>query len=136
MHTVLVTRLLLAVHTCLLLRNFRVAVQSQDRIHTCKPHTVLAVHCNYYVHIYINIMYMSYCLVQNSILCKICRNKTDRESRRKLAVDRLSLNMYEGQITALLGHNGAGKTTTISILTGIHVRTCKLCVTVYIHMYM
>ena len=27
--------------------------------------------------------------------------------------------MYEGQITALLGHNGAGKTTTISMLTGL-----------------
>ena len=39
----------------------------------------------------------------------------------KLAVDSLNLNMYEGQITALLGHNGAGKTTTISILTGIYV---------------
>jgi len=26
--------------------------------------------------------------------------------------------MYEGQITALLGHNGAGKTTTMSMLTG------------------
>ena len=35
-----------------------------------------------------------------------------------MAVDELSLNMYEGQITALLGHNGAGKTTTMSILTG------------------
>ena len=35
-----------------------------------------------------------------------------------VAVDGLNLNMYEGQITALLGHNGAGKTTTISILTG------------------
>ena len=31
----------------------------------------------------------------------------------------LSLNMYEGQITALLGHNGAGKTTTMSVLTGL-----------------
>ncbi|XP_070561206.1 phospholipid-transporting ATPase ABCA3-like isoform X2 [Ptychodera flava] len=37
----------------------------------------------------------------------------------KLAVDNLSLNMYEGQITSLLGHNGAGKTTTMSILTGL-----------------
>ena len=27
--------------------------------------------------------------------------------------------MYEGEITALLGHNGAGKTTTISMLTGL-----------------
>ena len=45
----------------------------------------------------------------------------------KLAVDELSLNMYEGQITALLGHNGAGKTTTISILTG------NIRVHVYVH---
>ncbi|GLG96917.1 Multidrug resistance protein homolog 49, partial [Gryllus bimaculatus] len=35
----------------------------------------------------------------------------------KLAVNNLSLNMYEGQITVLLGHNGAGKTTTISMIT-------------------
>ena len=27
--------------------------------------------------------------------------------------------MYEGQITALLGHNGAGKTTLINMLTGL-----------------
>ena len=38
---------------------------------------------------------------------------------KKVAVDNLSLNIYENQITALLGHNGAGKTTTMSILTGI-----------------
>ena len=37
----------------------------------------------------------------------------------KTAVTGMSLNMYEGQITALLGHNGAGKTTTMSMLTGI-----------------
>ncbi|XP_019712472.1 retinal-specific ATP-binding cassette transporter-like isoform X2 [Hippocampus comes] len=35
------------------------------------------------------------------------------------AVNRLSLNFYEGQITSFLGHNGAGKTTTLSILTGL-----------------
>ncbi|XP_067683952.1 phospholipid-transporting ATPase ABCA3-like [Haliotis asinina] len=39
-------------------------------------------------------------------------------ARKKVAVDGMSLNMFEGQITVLLGHNGAGKTTTMSILTG------------------
>ena len=34
-------------------------------------------------------------------------------------VDGISLDMYEGQITALLGHNGAGKTTTMFMLTGM-----------------
>jgi ATP-binding cassette, subfamily A (ABC1), member 3 len=38
--------------------------------------------------------------------------------KAKPAVDNLSLNMFEGQITVLLGHNGAGKTTTMSMLTG------------------
>ena len=34
--------------------------------------------------------------------------------RKKVeAVKDLSLNFYEGQITAFLGHNGAGKTTTM-----------------------
>ncbi|ALC47643.1 maker247 [Drosophila busckii] len=35
------------------------------------------------------------------------------------AVDRLSIDMYEGEITVLLGHNGAGKTTTLSMLVGM-----------------
>lgn len=38
---------------------------------------------------------------------------------KSVAVDNLSLNMYNNQITVLLGHNGAGKTTTMSMLTGI-----------------
>ncbi|GAB1602809.1 ATP-binding cassette sub-family A member 3-like [Argonauta hians] len=38
---------------------------------------------------------------------------------KKVAVEDLTLNMFEGQITALLGHNGAGKTTTISMITGM-----------------
>lgn len=34
--------------------------------------------------------------------------------RKKIAaVNDLSLNLYEGQITVILGHNGAGKTTTM-----------------------
>lgn len=38
---------------------------------------------------------------------------------KKVAVDNLNLNMYEDQITVLLGHNGAGKSTTMGMLTGL-----------------
>ena len=37
----------------------------------------------------------------------------------KKAVDRLNLKIFQGQLTALLGHNGAGKSTTFSMLTGV-----------------
>uniref|UniRef100_A0A2K6EEP9 ATP binding cassette subfamily A member 3 n=1 Tax=Propithecus coquereli TaxID=379532 RepID=A0A2K6EEP9_PROCO len=40
-------------------------------------------------------------------------------NKDKVAVRDLNLNLYEGQITVLLGHNGAGKTTTLSMLTGL-----------------
>ncbi|XP_035203975.1 phospholipid-transporting ATPase ABCA7 isoform X2 [Oxyura jamaicensis] len=40
-------------------------------------------------------------------------------SSNRVAVNGLSLDFYEGQITSFLGHNGAGKTTTMSILTGL-----------------
>ena len=39
----------------------------------------------------------------------------------QIAVNKLNLNMYDGQITALLGHNGAGKTTTMFMLTGLYI---------------
>uniref|UniRef100_W4VRK6 Putative lipid exporter abca1 n=1 Tax=Corethrella appendiculata TaxID=1370023 RepID=W4VRK6_9DIPT len=42
---------------------------------------------------------------------------------KKVAVSGLSLNMFEDQITVLLGHNGAGKTTTMSMLTGMYPPT-------------
>ncbi|XP_050766354.1 phospholipid-transporting ATPase ABCA7 [Gymnogyps californianus] len=46
-------------------------------------------------------------------LVKMYRNSS------RAAVNGLSLDFYEGQITSFLGHNGAGKTTTMSILTGL-----------------
>ncbi|GFG32765.1 hypothetical protein Cfor_06296 [Coptotermes formosanus] len=42
-----------------------------------------------------------------------------KKYNNKVAVKDLTLNMYEGHITVLLGHNGAGKTTTMSMLTGM-----------------
>lgn len=42
-----------------------------------------------------------------------------KEFGTNVAVNNLSLKMYENQITVLLGHNGAGKTTTMSMLTGM-----------------
>uniref|UniRef100_A0A8C9PJT3 ABC transporter domain-containing protein n=1 Tax=Spermophilus dauricus TaxID=99837 RepID=A0A8C9PJT3_SPEDA len=48
-------------------------------------------------------------------LCKVFY----RRGNAHIAVKDLSMNLYRGQITVLLGHNGAGKTTTCSMLTGL-----------------
>ncbi|XP_031625623.1 ATP-binding cassette sub-family A member 3-like [Contarinia nasturtii] len=47
------------------------------------------------------------------------RNLTKQFKSDKAAVGNLSMNIYNNQITCLLGQNGAGKTTTISLLTGM-----------------
>ena len=36
------------------------------------------------------------------------------------ALDKVSLNLYPGQVTALVGENGAGKSTIVKVLTGIY----------------
>jgi D-xylose transport system ATP-binding protein len=36
------------------------------------------------------------------------------------AVDRVSIDLYEGEVMALVGHNGAGKSTLIKILSGAY----------------
>jgi D-xylose transport system ATP-binding protein len=38
------------------------------------------------------------------------------------AVDRASINLYDGEVMALVGHNGAGKSTLIKILSGAYRR--------------
>lgn len=50
--------------------------------------------------------------------CILIRNLT-KSFNGQQAVKGLNLDIFEGQILALLGHNGAGKTTTISMLTGL-----------------
>ncbi|EPQ04799.1 ATP-binding cassette sub-family A member 3 [Myotis brandtii] len=59
--------------------------------------------------------------IQLQHLCKEFRV----HNTTKLAVKDLSLNVYEGQITVLLGHNGAGKSTTLSILSDIANNTSE-----------
>lgn len=51
--------------------------------------------------------------------------KSFRHCRRAeiKAIDGIDLSVYEGQITAILGHNGAGKSTLFNILTGLTAPT-------------
>ena len=67
----------------------------------------------------------NYEAVESSLAFQSSQNRTvnirnlRKEFDHKPAVDGLNVDMYSGQIFALLGHNGAGKTTTISMLTGM-----------------
>jgi ABC-type multidrug transport system ATPase subunit len=51
-------------------------------------------------------------------LCKVFPSFDSRGPQ--LAVDGLTLSMYENTVTVLLGHNSAGKSTTISMLSGLY----------------
>ncbi|XP_010148169.1 PREDICTED: ATP-binding cassette sub-family A member 9-like [Eurypyga helias] len=42
-----------------------------------------------------------------------------KKDKKTEALRGLSLNIYEGQITALLGHSGAGKTTLLNVVSGL-----------------
>uniref|UniRef100_A0A8C3LEI2 ABC transporter domain-containing protein n=1 Tax=Chrysolophus pictus TaxID=9089 RepID=A0A8C3LEI2_CHRPC len=42
-----------------------------------------------------------------------------KKDKKTEALRGLSLDIYEGQITALLGHSGAGKTTLLNVLSGL-----------------
>ena len=57
--------------------------------------------------------------VEPMVLVCIYDSQFKAASGTKVAVDNLHLNMYQDQITVLLGHNGAGKTTTMSMLVGL-----------------
>ncbi|KAJ6638915.1 Phospholipid-transporting ATPase ABCA3, partial [Pseudolycoriella hygida] len=47
------------------------------------------------------------------------RNLRKVYAKKKVAVNGLTMNIFDDQITVLLGHNGAGKTTTMLMLTGM-----------------
>lgn len=66
----------------------------------------------------------------------VIRNITKIYRNGKLAVDNLSLDMFENQITVLLGNNGAGKSSTMSMLSGkykLNVSRLDVCVKGYIN---
>eukprot|EP00599_Poterioochromonas_sp_BG-1_P016760 CAMPEP_0173165656 /NCGR_PEP_ID=MMETSP1105-20130129/21518_1 /TAXON_ID=2985 /ORGANISM="Ochromonas sp., Strain BG-1" /LENGTH=1579 /DNA_ID=CAMNT_0014086689 /DNA_START=11 /DNA_END=4746 /DNA_ORIENTATION=+ len=50
-------------------------------------------------------------------LRRVFKNPAGGDDR--IAVDSLNLDMFQNQVTVLLGHNGAGKTTVISMLVGM-----------------
>jgi len=61
------------------------------------------------------------------------RKEFDQPNGGKMvAVNDLTLNMYEGHVLALLGHNGAGKTTAMNMMTGMLTMDAGDC---YFHGY-
>jgi len=62
----------------------------------------------------------------------VCKSFRTKATTKKLAVDHLWLNIYENQLTVLLGHNGAGKTTTMNMITGMFSSTSG---SIYVNRY-
>lgn len=52
-------------------------------------------------------------------LLNIVKEYKISKNHNLVALDALTINFHENEITGLLGHNGAGKTTTMNILTGM-----------------
>ncbi|KAI2807884.1 hypothetical protein RDWZM_005336 [Blomia tropicalis] len=65
-------------------------------------------------------------------LQNVCKKFKTFGTNQFMAVDHLWLNIYENQLTVLLGHNGAGKTTTMNMITGMFRSTSG---SIYVNRY-
>ena len=65
----------------------------------------------------INVKYFEEEQSKNRI--KISIQNLFKKFGKKTVVSNINLNIYENQLTALLGENGAGKTTLMNIITGL-----------------
>ncbi|XP_043820045.1 ATP-binding cassette sub-family A member 9-like isoform X2 [Dromiciops gliroides] len=60
---------------------------------------------------------------KEAIRIRNIRKEYKGKTEKVEALKGLQLDVYEGQITAILGHNGAGKSTLLNILSGLVVPT-------------
>ena len=56
---------------------------------------------------------------QPSVRLMGLRKEFEVEGKPFVAVRDMAFDMYEGEVTVLLGHNGAGKTTCMNVMTGM-----------------
>ncbi|XP_053309021.1 cholesterol transporter ABCA5 [Spea bombifrons] len=70
--------------------------------------------------------------VKEAIRIKCIGKTFKKEGKQVEALNGLSFTIYEGQITALLGHSGTGKTTLLNILCGL-CPPCEGFATIYGH---
>lgn len=74
--------------------------------------------------VYIRNLYKIYYFSNNNTIISIIKklfkknNNDNNDNNKLIAVNNLSIDQYNNQILALLGHNGAGKTTFIKSLIG------------------
>lgn len=88
-----------------------------------KPNPQSYHHTKQYKNIYLNSFFRE--LQDKEAIRIVGLQKSFRHCRKPeiKAIDNIDLSIYEGQITAVLGHNGAGKSTLFNILTGLTAPT-------------
>ena len=67
----------------------------------------------------VGILPVGYQRIRNVTICRKYIKRIAFHPLLAIIPSGVSLDIYEGQVTALLGHNGAGKTTLIATLTGM-----------------